>query len=97
MLGTPEPRSHVSSGEIVIDNNERLFFLIFLYSAEKGNDYYHQVDNQDVPVEDKIKPTEKFEKKYLVWQETSSDGQLPYSFITEGTITGSERKSGNIV
>lgn len=51
-----------------------------------GLQFYNEFSDSPLPIEDKIKPTIKFPKKFLVWQAIGQDGRVSEPFITSGTI-----------
>jgi hypothetical protein len=51
-----------------------------------GSEYYCTRDGEQVPDKVRLKPKEKFTKKYLVWQALDQDGNVSDPFICEGTI-----------
>ena len=53
-----------------------------------GNHYYMSDDEQETPVEDTLRPTGKFEGKFMVWQAIAEDGRISQPFVADCTVNG---------
>lgn len=51
-----------------------------------GLEFYNELPNQVLPIDAKIKKTQKFPRKFLVWQAIAEDGSVSSPFITTRTM-----------
>lgn len=55
-----------------------------------SKDYYSQIHGVELPESAKVKPVEKFPKKFLVWQAIAQDGSVSKPYIKSGTMKSPE-------
>ena len=61
-------------------------YVLATRTSTPGNKYYSCIDGQDVSPSKKFKQTEKFPKKFLIWQAIGDDGKVSPSKVLSGTM-----------